>query len=141
MQTRGCVQCFKKPGVRTAERNSVTDMEDPLTLSTCRELRELQICALYLGTMELNLVSSITSTNIQRITFTQPIGFEEPTVPDYCDWAVLDNSLCWLVDRLESGLWLEVEFQAFNLPTWWNGELDCEKWLPRFYERGGVSGG
>jgi len=39
---------------------------------------------------------------------------------------------------LEYGLRLEVEFQALNEQAWWAGELGFEKYLPRFYERGGA---
>ena len=50
--------------------------------------------------------------------------------------AQLDDSLCQLVDRLEPGLRLEVEFRAFNASVWWRGEQGFKKRLPRSYEKG-----
>lgn len=60
---------------------------------------------------------------------------------DNSKWTKLDNCLCQLVDRLVCGLQLEVEFQALNTQEWWSGELGFKKYLPRFYEKGGGSGG
>jgi len=89
---------------------------------------------------ESNLISSITSTNIQRITFTPPLSHKRQSVPDRPDWTKLDNCLCQLVGRLERGVRLEVVFQALDRP-WWSGELDFEKYLPRVFEKGRVDGG
>lgn len=118
----------------------MTDLGVPLTLSNCRELRELEICALCPRTMELDLISSITSANIRRISFTPLLSLEGQSDPDHTDWAKLDNSLCQLVGRLERGARLEVEFQALNTQAW-SGVLDFKKYLPKFYEKGGVDGG
>jgi len=91
--------------------------------------------------MELDLISSITSTNIRKITFTQRVASKGQTGPDHPNWTQLDNSLCRLVDRLESGLRLEVEFRAVSARAWWNEELGFKKYLPRFYEKGEADGG
>jgi len=115
----------------------VADAGNPLTLSNCRKLRELKIYAVHPGTVELNLISSITSTKIQRIAFTRPLTPEEQDIPDHPNWSQLDNLLCQLVDRLDCGLRLEVEFRALNAQEWWSGELGFEKYLPWFHEKGG----
>jgi len=107
---------------------------NPLSLSNCRELRELRIYALHPGTPELNLISSITSTNIQKIAFTRPYSPPESLPLDHPNWTKLDYSLCQLVDRSECGL--EVEFQALDVQAWWSGELGFKKYLPRFFEKG-----
>lgn len=106
-----------------------------MTLSSCQELRELEIYALRPGTVELNLISSITSTNLRRIAFTQPLTLEGRTILDHPDWIRLDNSLCQLVDRLGCGPQLEVEFQALDAQIWWTAELGFKKHLPRFCEK------
>ena len=116
-------------------------MGNPLTLSNCRELRELEIYASRPGTMELDLISSITSTNMQRITFARPLTPQETPTLGYSNWPELDDSLCRLVDRLECGLQLEVEFKALNGQAWWDGELGFRKHLPKFYEKGKTGGG
>lgn len=110
-----------------------------MTLSGCRELQELEIHALCPGVAEQNLISSITSTNIRRIAFTQSVSPHEEPESENPDWAQLDNSLCRLVDRLESGLRLEVEFRALAKRVQ-RGVLDFKKLLPRFCEKGGVIG-
>jgi len=120
--------------------NSVADSGNPLTLSGCQELRELEIYALRPGALELNLISSITSTKIRRITFTLPIAFRRQAVLDSPNWIELDDSLCRLVDRSEDGVQLEVEFRALNAQAWWNGDLGFKRYLPRFYEKGGRRG-
>jgi len=120
--------------------NSGTDIGDPLTLSDCRELRELEIYAARPKELELNLISSITSTKIQRITFTQPPVRERGV--DYSHiWPQLDESLCKLVDRLERGTRLEVEFRALNAQAWWGGKHGFKKHLPKSYEKGVTRGG
>ena len=85
--------------------------------------------------MELDLISSITSTNIQKIRFAVS------PVQDRPGWTQLDDSLCRLVDRLECGLRLEMSFRDAAMQKWWTGEQVLEKHLPRFYEKGGISGG
>jgi len=132
---------FRKSCSEGAEYNTTTAVADPLTLSNCPELRELEINAWHPGTVELDLISSITSTNIRKITFTQSLAPNRPTVPDHPNWTRLDNSLCRLVDRSECGLRLEVGFRAADARAWWNGELGFKKYLPRFYEKGEASGG
>jgi len=109
-------------------------VENPLTLSSCQELRELEINAFCPGTAELDLISSITSMNIQRIAFTMPCIPSRPVVSP-SNWIQLDDSLCQLVDRLKSGLRLEVEFEALGKQVWWSGERGFKKFLPRFYEK------
>ena len=118
--------------------NSATGVGYPLTLSNCRELCELEISASRPGTMELNLISSITSTKLQRIAFTQLLT--RTPQPDRARWIQLDNSLCQLVDRLEGGVRLKVEFQTLNEEAWWDGKLGFKKHLPRFYEKSEAGG-
>ena len=128
----------KSPVVRMSEHSAgtFTDLGNPLTLSKCRELCELEIYALRPGPVELDLISSITSTKIRKIAFTQPLTFEGQRGPHSADWAKLDDSLCRLIDQLESGVQLEVEFQALDAQTRWSGELRFRRFLPRFYEKG-----
>jgi len=116
--------------------NPIVDSGEHLTLSDCRELRELEISVFRPGPLESNLISSITSTNIQRITFTRPLQFKGQQAVDDPDWTRLDDSLCRLVDRLKCGPQLEVGFLALNAQQWWSGELGFKKCLPRFYEKG-----
>lgn len=113
-------------------------MGSPLTLSNCRELRELKISVLRLGTVDLNLISSITSANIQRIGFTELLT---PAPQDLPTWIQLDNYLCHLVDRSGCRLQLEVKFQDFYTQVWWGGEQGFEKHLPIFYQKAKAGGG
>jgi hypothetical protein len=106
-------------------------MGHPLTLSNCRKLRELKIGISPPQTAGLDIVSSITSADIEKITFTLPDalnGFlSHPT-----DWKQLDNCLYRLADRLGCGSALEVEIRVGNL----SHEAGCEGYLPRYQEKG-----
>jgi len=127
----------KKPATRMAECSPgiITEAGDPLTLSNCRELCELEIYASCPKSPELDLILSITSTKIQRIVFTRtPYQDNQVVRPE--TWAKLDNSLCRLVDRLECGLQLEVEFLVLNRTAWWRGKQGFKKRLPRSYGKG-----
>jgi len=119
-------------------RNPIADLGDHFTLSDCRELCELEIYASSPGTAELNVISSIASTKIQKMKFTRKISPETLYI-DHPNWKLLDNSLCRLVGQLESGLRLEVEFRELNGTPFWRGE-GFEMRLPRFCEEGGVRG-
>ena len=121
--------------------NPIIAREPPVTLSNCQELCDLYIYMSQPWIVEPGLISSITSTNIQRITFNHQFLPDELPEQDRPDWTQLDNSLCRLVDRLERGLQLEVNFDSAAIQRWWTGELGLKKCLPRFYEKGGVSGG
>ena len=61
-------------------------------------------------------------------------------MPDPETWAQLDNSLCEIVDRLERGLRLEVEFRSLDKTAWWGGQFSFEMCLPRSYEKGVTCG-
>ena len=100
-----------------------------MTLSNCRELFKLKICAPRAGVVELDAISSITSTNIRKIVFTQSPAFREIPVNDTY-WSRLDDILCRLADRLGCHL-LEVEF--LRVQVW---RLNFEKYLPTFREKG-----
>ena len=133
-----------EPCVEPAERNAriifnVDEVGNPLTLSGCQELQELEIFADRPGIMEVKTISSITSANIRRIAFTKVLS-PDAFGPDYPGWAQLDDSLCQLVDRLEFGHRLEVEFRRLNLLRWW-GEVGFKKCLPRSFEKGLARGG
>jgi len=132
------VQCSKNGVAKITEwRNSTVVVGNPLSLSNCRELCELKIYAPNPRTVELNLISSITSTKIQKIIFTQVLSPQESSASDRQNWTKLDGLLCRLVDRLEHGLRLEVEFQAPGKQERRGGGLDFRKWLPMFYDKGG----
>ena len=122
-------------------RNSIIGVGNPLSLSSCGELCELEIYAFGPGSAELDLISSITSTKIQSIKFTESYPPYISLNSDQFGWTQLDNCLCQLVDQLECGLLLVVEFQGLNEQPWWGGELGFRKYLPRSYEKGVGRGG
>ncbi|KAF9647248.1 hypothetical protein BDM02DRAFT_3117389 [Thelephora ganbajun] len=83
-------------------------------LSRCRELRELEIAMARPGTKEVDLLSSITCTNIRKITFTYLTSAWNVPWHD-ANWGVLDNPLRLLVDRLGCNHELEVEFRILDV--------------------------
>src|ERR1700759_3143755 len=85
--------------------------------------------------MELNLISSITSTNIQKITFIKARGFpESPQGHTY--WTKLDTSLCQLINQSRCKFPLEAEFQVAHMDVR-GRKQDFGKYLPRFIESNG----
>ena len=107
-------------------------------LSHCRELRELEL-HVKLPTQAIgSLITSITSTNLQKILFsTQGLAETSAASETARLCKVIDDYLCQLVDRLWGSGYectLEVEFQAWRPP----GGSSLEQILPKFRERGRV---
>lgn len=103
-----------------------------LALSHCQELREFEAFALYLNDAELDLISSITSTKIEKIIFTHAPAFELSVGHTY--WTRLDDALVKLAERSKRKLRLEVAFRCVN--GVWDDKPDLRKYLPRFVEKG-----
>jgi hypothetical protein len=88
----------------------------------------------YPGIEEANLVSSITSTNIQKVTFVHESvvwglsGFG-------VNWGVLDDPLCRLVDRSGCKRGLVVDFRFVGVDEQ-AGESKLVKSLAKFREKG-----
>ena len=111
---------------------SFTDVGLSSSLSQCRELCELEVFALSLNDVELDLVSSITSATIEKIILTHSTAFRLPAGHAY--WMQLDDVLIQLVGRLERGLRLGVEFR--DVTVTWRGRPDLGEHLPMFVEKG-----
>ena len=114
----------------------ISDLDEPLTLINCRELCELEV---YCEDMEPELVSTITSLHIQKITFFQSRLFTEHTLARIQRkyWAQLDGSLCRLIDRPGYELRLVVEFRFPGVRRWAGGPL-LKEHLPEIHEKGVV---
>jgi len=114
---------------------------NPPTLSHCRELRELELYAAHPAHVTETLIASIVSTNLQRIVFSARALAEMLASPSFVSYhSTMDNSLCQLVDRLQGSGYkviLEVVFQTRGLGER-EEELDLEKLLPKFQEKGRV---
>jgi hypothetical protein len=90
-------------------------------------------------TEEVNLVSSITSANIQKVKFVLA-----PLVWDFVgrgvNWGILDDPLCQLVDRSRCKQELEVDFRfgdvGFMGVDERAGESKLVKSLAKFREKG-----
>ena len=110
------------------------------TLSHCRELRELELYTARPTQVVESLITSITSTNLQKIVFSAqalPKWLADSDVARSRN--VIDDSLCQLVDRLRRSGYertLEVEFQTWELAEW-EARSDFEL-LPKFREKGRV---
>jgi hypothetical protein len=103
-----------------------------LTLSHCRKLCELEVFVPSPNDAELNLVSSITSANIEKIKLTHSTGFQLSAGHNY--WTQLDDILVRLTGRREYKVGLEVVFDKVSVT--WDGKLDLGKYLPVFVEKG-----
>jgi hypothetical protein len=86
--------------------------------------------------MELDLISTITSTHIQKISFDCLGAWAEflftSVGHDY--WAQLDGSLCQLVDRPGCKLRLDLEFR-FSSTKGSVGKLLFKERLPKIYQK------
>ena len=113
---------------------------DPrVTLSACHELRELEfeISANPLNEMELDFISSVASTNIEKIIINRSAELDHPVGDDF--WTQLDDVLAELAERRECKLVrLEVEFWG-NWGVVGGMERDQKMaFLPKFVEKGGM---
>lgn len=94
---------------------------------------ELTVSARFLFDTELSPISSITSTNIEKITINRNNRFIVPVTDTI--WKQLDNILTKLVERSEYKLKLEVELRGH-----WNirGKVfdRKESRLPKFVKKG-----
>ena len=89
--------------------------------------------------MEPDLIRTIASPHIRKITFTQSRPYLKSifTSVGRTYWPKLDDSLRQLADGLKHGLPLDVEFR-FSHTTNWTGEPPLEVYLPKIHEKGRV---
>jgi len=109
-----------------------------LDLSRCPELRQLGVTLLRPRWGEQTLISSITSKNLRKLTFTSWNSCLEWDFlsRDRC-WVSLDDIICGLVDRLRMSGYkhtLEVELRAQFVDP--DGEGDYDGFLQKFKEKG-----
>ena len=123
-----------RPVLSIPVHNPSADGESFVTLSHCRELREFEAYLLHANDAELDLVSSITSTKIEKIIFAHSPTFDLPTRHTY--WAWLDDVLVELVGRSEYKLRLEMGFQGVYVAPSKKSESYLTKRLPKFVEKG-----
>jgi len=113
-----------------------------MSLPHCPELRELEFYALYPSQMHLATISTITSVNIWKITFS---SYSSPTVlhtflSHHC-WTSFDDCISALADKLRklgSKETLEVEFRSEHLVVDFL-PMNSKKLLPKFSEKGRVT--
>ena len=116
-----------------------------MNLPHCPEVRELEFHALYPSQMHLATISTITSVNIWKITFS---SYFLPMVPTarhtflshHC-WTSFDNCISALADKLHnlgSKQKLEVQFRSEYLVAD-SFSVDYKRFLPKFREKGRVT--
>jgi hypothetical protein len=114
--------------------NLLTDYYEHPTLSSCHELRELelQIPANVLRGKELDCISTIGSTKIEKIIFRHcPHYFlKQATI-----WTQLDDILIELVKQRRCDTRLEVEFRYHQKMMSWSDQIH----LPKFVKEGRVT--
>lgn len=113
-----------------------------MTLLHCPELLELEFPMLCPTVAHRATVSSITSVNIQKITFSHTpatVIVVLQALMDCACWTPFDDCISALADELKrsgNGRTLEVEFQIdcaiSDLP------VTCSGFLPKFREKGRV---
>jgi hypothetical protein len=84
-----------------------------VALSRCQELREFEISVTHPGPEEVDLVSSISPTSIQKVTFVHQSSVRDPSGSE-TGWEILDDPLCQLADRLGRKRVLEVEVRLMG---------------------------
>ena len=99
---------------------------------------------MYPGTEVANMISSITSTNIRKVTFVQRPLKIIGNLPTYgVDWKNLDDPLCWLVDRSgHKHVKVEVDFRFTEVGSMevdkLTGEFKVVRSLAKFREKGRI---
>ena len=82
-------------------------------LSSCRELRELELVVERLGDRETEIISSITSTSIRKITLVHQWSIPSLSCGSV-NWGTFNEPLCRLVDGLGFTHELEVEIRIVH---------------------------
>lgn len=100
-----------EPTVRLAKSSIVRQDAGSALLSRCRELQEVELVVTYPGNNEINILSSITSTNIRRISLVCLCSAWDFSWRDI-NWEIFDESLCRLADQLGRTHELEVDFRV-----------------------------
>ena len=114
----------------------------PLNLSSCHELRELELNspAYPLLDRELDLIPTVTSVNIEKITINR-FDLENQQVENNATWERFDGILTELAKLPREENRLEVEFRYLCADD--SGEVDQEpclsNYLPEFVQKGQVT--
>jgi len=120
----------------------LTRVSAPVRLPHCPELRELEFSALYPNPLHMATISTITSINIWKITFSScPPPMVLHIFLSHRCWTSFDDCISALADNLRklgSKQTLEVEFRSEHLaidpPS-----VDYKEFLPKFSEKGRVT--
>ena len=109
-------------------------------LSRFAELRQLEFATTYPKEEDRMFISSITSTNLQKIVFgTHHSGPHWDTLLDDPCWVPFDDVICGLVDRLRmSGFTRTLEIELLVTFVEFGEEEFYKKFLPKFKEKGRV---
>ena len=95
---------------RTSPNQTPTPTDNPgdgfMLLSRCRELQELELAVGFLGFKEVAVLSSITSTRIQKVTLVFQHSWHN------VNWKIFDKPLCRLADQLGCAHRLEVDIRT-----------------------------
>ena len=122
------------PIIGVSTHNPRTDNE-PWELSRCDQLRKLEINRCELGFSNLDTISSVTSTKIEKIVVTSSITFSYPASHDF--WTRLDHILVKLVELSEfTEPRLEVEFRD-SRDIGLENDFGKKTHLPRFVKKRG----
>lgn len=112
------------------------------TIYNFRQLRELEFVVIWPNSVHTKFLTSITSTELQKITFpAKHIANWMLFAQRVEAWDGIDAELCRLVDRLRATGYrhtLEVELRLTKIGED-PGECDCTRFLPRFREKGVVT--
>ena len=111
------------------------------TLRSFRQLRELELKVFWLEFPKKVLLSSITSTELRKITFIAEYAAKGVFARKIEGWDLIDAHLCSLVDRLRAVGYhhtLEVELRLMKTGDF-PGKLGFSRLLPAFREEGVVT--
>ena len=112
-----------------------------LTVRDFRQLRELELEASRPGSSHRILISSISSTELRKVTFLLRYTYSWTSFAQQTEgWASIDKALCGLVDRLSTeGYRHTLEAQLRLRGIRYDGKHDFTKFLPEFREKGVVT--
>ena len=138
LETCMCITLETEPTARRTEHSFPSDNTGTTTLSRCQELQELEMILSYPGEEIANIISSITSTSIRKMTFVHNPWVGCRSYHRYhTAWEKLGNHLCRFVDRLGCERELEVDFRPTRRKEQ-TGKPNVLESLTEFREKCGV---
>ena len=110
-----------------------------LDLSRFSSLRQVEFTTVYPEEEERILISSIASTDFQKVVFTPLVTFDWEVLSVGSLWALFDDAICGLADKLRTlGSQNALEVELCTVFAGFGTKEQQNRFLPKFREKGRV---